>query len=446
MTTSALRIVQVGVDDLKLADYNPRRITDDKMDALRRSIRKFGFVDPIVVNKHEGRENVVVGGHQRLEAAKQEGYTKAPVVYVELPEEEERLLNVALNGEYGDWDPDPLGSLVAWLKERGQDLTVTGFTEDRLDSLLQDLKREQNESRGDPDETPEPPKVAITKPGDIWIMGEHRVLCGDSTNRGNVVKVMEDGMAALLFTSPPYWVGKDYESQKSEEDITGFIRSCVRAWTDSVRVDEGRIVVNTGTAAIHRIERKRKVEVLPLIDKWAEALRQRGWLLRHIRIWAKSGHLGAPRVSPKTDVVDQHWEHLAAFENEEWDYLGSFWSPSGVQRGQEKIGTPWAQQGVWSDIQGDMSAGGTHVAAFPVELPTRHLMLYTKPGEVVLEPFLGSGTTLIAAERLGRACRGIELDPKYVDVSCERWQRWTGDLPVLESTGEPVDFVNRKGE
>ena len=201
-------------------------------------------------------------------------------------------------------------------------------------------------------------------------------MCCDSTDSDSVAKLMNGEKAELCFTSPPYWVGKDYEYQNTEKEIDEFITNIANVICLNTNVDFGRIVINTGTASINRIDKKRKVEILPLIDKWQKSLKQHGWLMRHLRIWAKRGQLPAS-ISPKTDVIDQHNEYIAEFENE-FNQIPTFWNNAGEQRGQERIGTKWAQQGLWDDVNGEMSAGGKHIAAFPVEIPSRNIQLYTK--------------------------------------------------------------------
>jgi DNA modification methylase len=135
--------------------------------------------------------------------------------------------------------------------------------------------------------------------------------------------------------------------------------------------------------------------------------------------------MAAPAISPRSDVVDQHWETLVTFYNklgidEHWDGLAAFYNPKGLYRGQNRVGTKWAQLGVWDDIPGTANAFG-HGAVFPVEIPLRFISLYGEKGEVILEPFCGSGTTMIAAEKLGRRCFGMELDPLYCDIIRKRW-------------------------
>ena len=207
--------------------------------------------------------------------------------------------------------------------------------------------------------------------------------------------------------------------------------------------DESRIVINTGTGFTTALDRKAKRHVLLLIDQWTNGLRSRGWNLRHVRHWLKEGQLMS--TSPRTDVIDQHCEFLGTYEHadgiamrfedavrdEDVQSLLTFYHRQGKQRGQEWTGAAWALRAYWDDIRGTASAHG-HEAAFPLELPIRHLMLYTRRGEIVFDPFLGSGTTLIACEVLGRACQGIELSPTYAASTLERWHVLTGKEPIHE--------------
>lgn len=437
------------IEDLKPAQYNPRAITPESLKGLKASIRTMGDISGICYNKQTKQ---VFAGHQRIKALTEEyggnllveGPDDAPVLVcpngnrfpirvVDWPEDLERLANISANNPHiqGNWTDDVLEVLKQAEKDfvdLGKELRIPD-----LESDLQDIL-----SRNKHPHTNVPPKIDKadelqkqwgTATGQVWKLGSHRLICGDCTDKSAIARLMKDEKAHLLFTSPPYWVGKEYEVQKSEKEIDVFIEKCVGAWATFVGANFGRVVINTGSAAIHRVEKKRKAEVLPLIDKWQRELRRRGWLLRHIRIWVKHGVILPARVAPKSDVVDQHWEHIATFEPEDWEYLETFWNPAGDQRGQERAHAAWAQQGVWDDLGGDRSAGGTHSAAFPIELPERYLTLYTKIGEIVFDPFMGSGTTLIAAENLGRRSMGVEINPAYVAVTLQRWLESFGIQP-----------------
>ena len=414
---------QVPIATLIPYDKNPRK-NADAVDKVAASLKEFGLVKNSVLCD----ENMVlITGHTTIKAMQKLGWDKVPEVtqVSGLTENQKKAYRIADNklGEIAEWDLGLLTAQLNELKIDGMDISITGFDDKEFDGLLRELHKDDEPLDTEPQisRAEELRKEWGTEVGQLWQCGSHRVICGDCTDPAVVQRVMGGEKVNLLFTSPPYWVGKEYESQKSEKEIDEFIKSCVFAWTDFISVDMGRICINTGSAAIHRIEKNRKVECLPLVDKWQSYLKQRGWLARHWRIWAKSGDFPAS-ISPKTDVVDQHWENILTFDNDEFSILGTWWAPAGEQRGQERIGTPWAQQGVWSDITGQKSGGVGHIAAFPLELPLRNIRLYSQIKESVYDPFLGSGTTMIACENLGRKCRGCEIDPGYVAVILQRYK------------------------
>jgi len=448
---------------MKRKPNNPRQISKREFERLAADLERFGDLGGVVHNETTGN---FVGGNQRssvFELERQGAQITVTETYAEPTRtgtvargyvewrgerydyrrvrwdtETEDAACLVANLRGGSWDFDALsawdGDLLQGIGFDGDLLAAWNDQAANLRELLESEKPAPVEDAGaQVDKAEELREKWGVETGQLWQLGEHRIICGDCTDKAVVERVMGGEKANLLFTSPPYWVGMDYETQKSEQEIDEFIHACSRTFTEFISVDNGRIVINTGTAAIHRIEKKRKVEVLPLIFKWQMELRQSGWLARHYRIWAKSGGFAGGVVSPKVDAVDQHWETITTFsaETEEQQYIGTYWCPAGLQRGQEKVGEKWAQQGIWTDIQGDKSAGGTHVAAFPLELPERNIRLYSKDSEIVFEPFLGSGTTLIACERLGRKCRAVEISPAYVAVAIQRWVDVTGGTPEL---------------
>lgn len=339
-----------------------------------------------------------------------------------------------------NWDAEQLASDAA----AGMDFDMLGFMEGELRLILEDAEINERAMVDPGEQTDKADELKAkwgVKAGQAWQLGQHLLICGDCTDKDLLLRHFEGG-AALAFTSPPYWVGKAYETQGSEAEIDAFIDQVSDVLSIMVRPNESRIVINTGTGFTTAFDKKAKRHVLLLIDKWTNALRARGWNLRHVRHWIKEGQLMA--TSPRTDIIDQHNEFLGTYENangeprcfddsfddEDVSLLLTYYNKNDKQRGQEWTGAKWALRSYWDDIKGTARANG-HEAAFPLELPLRHLMLYSKRGEIVFEPFSGAGTTLIACEVMKRVCWAVELNEGYVAASLERWFLMTGQTPVL---------------
>src|SRR6266508_2237316 len=204
--TTDLHSVQVPIDDLHPDPANPRKISADELDRLTRSLREFGFVQPVIA-RHE--DHVVVGGHQRLVAARRLGYKTAPTIFVDLSPEQSHLLNLALNRISGDWDEQLLARLLADLQAAdGVDLALSGFEDDEIKRLLRRMDAE--EKRYAPEHfdldaaLAEAEAQPITQPGDLWLLGDHRLLCGDSTSEADVARLMNGTKGDMAFTDPPY--------------------------------------------------------------------------------------------------------------------------------------------------------------------------------------------------------------------------------------------------
>jgi len=318
-----------------------------------------------------------------------------------------------------DWEASQLAADL----EAGIDLNALGFGEKDLKDILGDLyEQETRDAEPQIDRAAELLEKWQVKTGDLWLIGRHRLLCGDSTKKIDVTSLMQKEKAQITFTSPPYWVGKDYEYQNSLQEIKEFIKSICENMAIVMNTDGGRIIINTSTASARAINEKADAETLFTLAWYQDIFRDIGWLMRHCRIWIKHGGMANPSVAARSDVIDQHWEVIPEF-------LPTFYFPDGLRRGQEKIGTKWAQLGVWTDIQGDMSSEG-HVAAFPLELPARYIKLYTKIDEIIFEPFNGSGTTLVACENLNRRGRAIEISPAYCAVTLERMSEAFPELEI----------------
>lgn len=430
-----LRSLAVPIDELHIDPANAR--TNHALERIAASLKTYGQRKPIIANRLQNGK--IEAGNGTWLAARKLGWSHLAVVFVDDDPATAAAYGIADNrlSELSTWDLDALGALIPTVDD-----LFTGFTKAEMRDIL-------GERGGGLMVDPGPQIDGLgelrakwgTELGQTWQVGRHRIWCGDSTRYADVMRALTTEPApALTFTSPPYWVGKNYETQKSVEEIDAFIQAAAMTMVKVTRPDESRIVINTGTGFTTSFDKRKKRQVLLLIDKWANAFYPLGWNLRHIRHWLKEGQVAS--VSPKTDLIDQHAEFIGTFESDagvDMDFtdtlneqdvglLETFYSRDGRNRGQEKTNQKWALRSYWNDVKGTASAN-SHVAAFPLEIPARHILLYTRPDEIVFEPFSGSGTTLIACEILNRICRAVELDPGYIAATLERWQIMTGETP-----------------
>lgn len=397
-TTEPVQVEHVHIDTLRPDPANPRRIGDAELEALTRSLQEFGFVQPVIALRSD---DTVVGGHQRLVAARRLGIKQVPVVYVDLPLEQARLMNLALNKISGEWDQDMLAHLIADLSKNAElDLTLSAFNEDELAKLMKSLdvreKRERPETF-DLDAALEAPSVATR--GEMWALGDHRVLCGDATDPADVARLFGERRAQMAFTDPPYNVALgDHGGQR-------------------------------------RGTRKRRLQNDALPPEQWEAF-CRGWsksLLENVdgALYVCMSTKEWPLVSRVLEDAGGHWSDTIIWAKDRF-VLGR----APYQRGYEPIWFGWREgaKAYWcgdrdqSDVWNITRPGDSplHPTMKPLELVERALGNSSKAGDLVLDLFLGSGSTLIAAERTGRVCYGLELDGKYVDVAVARWEAFTG--------------------
>jgi DNA modification methylase len=381
------------------APYNPRRIDPAQLAALGRSLRTFGAVEPVVANRRSGR---IVGGHQRVKAAEAEGIETLPVVWVDLDETGEKQLNLALNRISGEWDEPALAAL---LQELGStELDLTGFGSAEVDELIARMNREARQA--DPDEVPEPPKVAVTKPGDLYVLGKHRLLCGDSTKAADVARVMAGEKAALMNTDPPYGIAY-VANAKSKQQARDF-GDIANDELDGAKLQT--FLENTiRTAVPHLTETCAFYLWHPMLTQGTFFAAAAADILIHRQIiWEKP--------SLVFGRGDYHWRHELCFYGWRRGHRPPFY-------GERNQTTIWAA---------GREKDGNHPTQKPVLLFAVPLENHTKAGEIAFEPFAGSGSQIIAAEQTGRRCFGLEIDPIYCDVICARWEKFTGEKAVLE--------------
>ena len=330
-----------------------------------------------------------------------------------------------LNRNLGSWDWDALANEFDM-----ENLEEWGFTDNDFDVAIEDIGDEQD-ANPKIDDTKELQETWGTEKHQIWCIGEHRLLCGDSTKGKEVKSLMGKNTATLCFTSPPYWVGFEYENEKEKESIVQHINKV----SENLAVfTKGKIVINTGNIA--SITTAQKItgskQVALLIDWWRDALNKNNYLLRHIRVWAKYGRVTPSRAN---DKIDMHWEYIGMFTEEN----GNAGLISTFKREDDNIGikkqTPeWAVTGVWTDIQGNARAN-QHIASQPVELVERYIKMYTHKNDLMIEPYCGSGSTMVAAQNLGRRCYGMELQPGYCAVILQRMSEAFPNIEIERNEG-----------
>jgi DNA modification methylase len=374
---------------LKPSPYNPRDINPENFKGLKASISRWGLVEPIVWNRRSGN---VVGGHQRLKALKDLGETQVEVTVVDLPDAEEKALCMTLNnpGVQGRWTED-LGQLLEDVQE-----DLPEAVDLRLE-FLEDIDipgPPPVEGESPEDEVPDPPKKPISKLGDLWGLGAHRLLCGDSTASGDLNRLMGQETASLLATDPPYGVAYQGGSgnKKKREEMAGDKDSAIYA-----RV----LAVSLG-----RLKRDAAVFLWfsPRVGASVfKAVEEAGLSIRAMIIWRKlNAHFGAFTAHYKQDQEPCLYavKGIPAFYGET------------------------TERQVWEVVQPGRNE--FHPTQKPVELFETPIQNHTRPGAICLEPFAGSGTQIIAAEKLGRKCYAVEIDPGYVDVCVARWESFTG--------------------
>ncbi len=401
-----LQITRVPVEALVPYARNARTHSDTQVAQIAASIREFGWTNPILVDGERG----IIAGHGRLLAARKLGMTDVPVIelgHLTLAQRRAYVLadnRLALNA---GWDEDLLRLELAELRDDGLDLGLTGFSVDEIGKLLIDA----SEGLTDPDDVPEVPEAPITRLGDVWLLGRHRLVCGDSTDPATVEAALAGVRPHLMVTDPPYGVNYDPDWRNraglGQTQRTGRVENDDRAdWREAWALFPGDVAY-VWHGALHA-------------TTVAESLIATGFDIRAQIIWAKErlvlgrGHY--------------HWQHEPAW------YAVRSGSP-GHWSGDRK------QTTLWSIPSRDQDAETIHGTQKPVACMRRPMENNSSPGQAVYEPFCGSGTTIIAAEMSGRCCHAIELSPAYVDVAVRRWQAFTGEKAVLATTGQPFAVV-----
>jgi DNA modification methylase len=405
-----IQVEYVNPDILKPALYNPRSITDDAMGRLVKLLDAHGIIDPLIARRSD---NMLIGGHQRLKAnsLRANPDSLVPVVYLDVSDEQAKALNVALNNTkaMGEYDYSVLADLLQELDNGEIDVeAATGFAEKDIAELMHGLDEAVHEGE---DSTPEPPETPVSKTGDLWVMGEHRLLCGDCGAGDDIVVCGPDhGKCRMVVTDPPYGVaytGKTKDAltitndSMSEEELA----DSVLVWFDSCERACGEGAYWFAT-----------VPPGPLHLVFAQDWKRRG-ILRQIMVWVKD--------SMVLGHSEYHYRHEPILFG---------WIPGERSKNPDRTRTT-----VWEYAR--PKASKEHPTMKPVEFFSAAIKNHTSPGEAVYEPFSGSGTTIIACEQLKRKCYAIEIEPRYVDVAVKRWQNYTKQDATLEGDGRTFNEI-----
>jgi DNA modification methylase len=418
-----LKVEQWSIDKLVPYCRNPRK-NDAQVDRMCSAIREFGFRIPIVA-KSDGS---VVDGHLRLKAAQKLGLKEVPVALAdELTDAQVKAFRILANksANWAEWDTDLLKLEVQELEELDFDLELTGFELPELEDIMGAGVDGGTEGQTDPDAVPEAQEEPVSRLGDVWLLGRHRLMCGDSTDAGSVALLMAGEKADMVFTSPPYnaasvsiekgrfgkehknigLYGRKGEDAKPSDEYVDFAQKVLR---NCIENTDGMIYWNVSYNANSRFEYI--AQIVPFFDLLVD---QVCWK-KHLSLTNTSG--GYTRI----------WEPIYVFSTREQP-----------MRMQGTAFNHWEIDNVGAQV-------GDHRACFPVALPLKALDLYGDQIKTVLEPFCGAGSTLIACEQRGVACRGMELEPRFCDVIIRRWQEFTGQDATLEEDGRTFAQVKEE--
>lgn len=393
---------KLQIDSLVPAEYNPRKKLkpgDTEFEKIKNSINEFGYVDPIIVNK----DLTVIGGHQRISVLKTLGYTEIDCVIIDIDKTKEKALNIALNKISGEWNKELLADLIKDLQKLDYDVSFTGFEPPEIDELFNDVHSKEIKE-DDFDVEKELQEPAVTRKGDVWLLGRHRLVCGDSTDSNVYSILMEGKKANLVVTDPPYNVayeakaGKIQNDNLKDEDFYSFLLKAFTNMADCMEKDASIYVFHADTEGLN----------------FRKAFKDAGLYLSGVCIWAKQSLvLGRSPYQWKHEPVLFGWR----------------------KDGMHKWYSDRKQSTIWNFDR--PSKNDLHPTMKPISLCAYPITNSSMSNCIVLDPFGGSGSTLIACEQTNRVCHTIELDEKYADVIVKRY---------IEQKGSDSDvFLIRDG-
>jgi DNA modification methylase len=388
-----LRIEYFPIDKLKGWSRNPRNITGQQLRALTGNIERYGVVAPIIVNQN----NVIVGGHQRLEACKNLGFSKVPVVRLKLTSKDFKVLNLALNRISGDWNQEKLATLVTELQDFPE-LDLTGLTQVEIEELLAGAPI-TDLSAGREDEVSELPTEPATKQGDLWQLGKHRILCGDCTKSVAVERLMGGIKVDCVVTDPPY----GFNLGRKSSDFNKYMGR-----------NRGDDTIKNDDIQDYRLFYGDFIRLLPLAERNIVYIFMGGRELHTLRLAADESGL-----TWNSWLVWVKNRHTLTRKDYEWRHEFIYYGWQGQHKFYGGFSTTILEYD--SPLKADL-----HPTMKPVPLIERLIQDGSPTQGAIYDGFLGSGSTIIAAERCGRTCYALEIDPRYVDVTVQRWEQYTG--------------------
>ena len=401
---TAKRIEMWPLDRLVPYERNARTHSPEQVAQIAASIQEFGFTNPLLVDGADG----ILAGHGRLAAAKDMGLAEVPVIVLNHLSAEQRRAYILADNKLAlnaGWDEELLRLELGDLQLAEFDLSLIGFSDEELADLLPEVEQLPPED-ADADAVPEAPQDPITKPGDVWLLGKHRLMCGDSTSI-EAIETLTGGGVDMWLTDPPYNVA--YE---------GKTKDALKIKNDSMADETFRQFLRDAYVAADTAMKAGAVFYIWHADSegynFRGAAKDAGWKVRQCLVWKKQTLVMGRQ--------DYHWKHEPCLYG--WkDGAGHLWASDRKQTTILEFDRPTSSQ--------------EHPTMKPVALFEYQLLNNTKGGDKVLDSFGGSGTTMIAAEKNGRIACLMELDPRYCDVIVNRWQQFTGKTATLEATGEP---------
>ena len=440
-----MKIQKIALDKLRAAEYNPRKNLkpgDAEFEKLRRSIEQFGYVEPAIWNKRTGN---LVGGHQRIKVLQHLGHTEADCVVVDIDDAQEKALNIALNKISGDWDEGLLTALLKDLEQSGFDLSLTGFDVSETAALF-GTGAIENVVEDDFDENKAiaaAERQPTAKLGDIWQLGNHKLLCGDSTNPDSVAQLFGAERADIMLTDPPYNV--DYADVIDRRQRAGYTQQDhAPIINDKMKDADFKAFLVAAFKTACGIMRDGAVFYVFYSNKEAvnftTALAESGLKWSQTLTWVKNHFtIGRQDYQWITEPILFGWKQAegvnhyfindrtktTVFEQGKLDFKKM--SKADMTSLLERI---FAEEKATAIYCEKRIRNAEHPTMKPVKLCAELLNNSSRAGDLVYEPFCGSGSTLIAAEQLNRKCYAIELDPHYCDVVVKRWEELTGQKAV----------------